>query len=214
MVSKASDDLPEPESPVMTTRASRGMETVMSLRLCSRAPETTMESWRGIHNQCMSPADERAPARPRLADDAESGAARARHVARGVAGADHQAIAAGLEPAVPEAPGEAGRARARGARLGEAALERDPAPAARAGAVAGRAGEPLAADAAQGPVLLDREGDPRGLAERVGDGRAGADRDAGAAPRRPEAPGVKPRAGDEGGRRRVRGGRAEHRLAP
>src|SRR4051794_16428404 len=30
----------------MTTNASRGSETVMSLRLCSRAPVTTMEFWR------------------------------------------------------------------------------------------------------------------------------------------------------------------------
>src|ERR1700755_477539 len=46
MVSKASDDLPEPESPVMTTRESRGSSTETSLRLCSRAPVTTMEFWR------------------------------------------------------------------------------------------------------------------------------------------------------------------------
>src|ERR1700759_1117925 len=46
MVSKASDDLPEPDSPVMTTSESRGSSTVTSLRLCSRAPVTTMEFWR------------------------------------------------------------------------------------------------------------------------------------------------------------------------
>src|SRR5918998_5376851 len=46
MVSKASDDLPDPERPVMTTSESRGSSTVTSLRLCSRAPETTMEFWR------------------------------------------------------------------------------------------------------------------------------------------------------------------------
>src|SRR3954447_21715039 len=46
MVSKASDDLPEPESPVITTRESRGSSTSTSLRLCSRAPVTTMEFWR------------------------------------------------------------------------------------------------------------------------------------------------------------------------
>src|ERR1700730_9895159 len=40
MVSKASDDLPEPDSPVITTRLSRGMSTSMFLRLCSRAPRT------------------------------------------------------------------------------------------------------------------------------------------------------------------------------
>src|SRR5918994_6503965 len=44
MVSNARDDLPLPESPVTTTITSRGMETVMSLRLCSRAPRTTIWS--------------------------------------------------------------------------------------------------------------------------------------------------------------------------
>src|SRR5690348_5746623 len=43
MVSKASDDLPEPDSPVITVRLSRGMSTSMFLRLCSRAPRTRME---------------------------------------------------------------------------------------------------------------------------------------------------------------------------
>jgi hypothetical protein len=41
-VSNASDDLPDPERPVMTVSASRGMVTSTSFRLCSRAPETTM----------------------------------------------------------------------------------------------------------------------------------------------------------------------------
>src|SRR3954454_3494257 len=41
MVSNASEDLPEPDRPVMTTSESRGSSTVMSLRLCSRAPLTT-----------------------------------------------------------------------------------------------------------------------------------------------------------------------------
>src|SRR5215471_6157694 len=44
MVSKASDDLPEPESPVITTSWSRGISRSMFLRLCSRAPLTTMRS--------------------------------------------------------------------------------------------------------------------------------------------------------------------------
>src|SRR3989442_1436341 len=44
MVSKASEDLPDPESPVMTVRAFRGISTVMFLRLCSRAPRTTNDS--------------------------------------------------------------------------------------------------------------------------------------------------------------------------
>src|ERR1700716_1113034 len=38
MVSKASDDLPEPDSPVNTTRRSRGISRSTFLRLCSRAP--------------------------------------------------------------------------------------------------------------------------------------------------------------------------------
>ena len=42
MVSKASDDLPEPDRPVITTSLSRGISTSMFLRLCSRAPLTTI----------------------------------------------------------------------------------------------------------------------------------------------------------------------------
>src|SRR3990172_7343865 len=45
MVSKARLDLPLPDRPVMTTSRSRGSSTVMFLRLCSRAPRTTIESW-------------------------------------------------------------------------------------------------------------------------------------------------------------------------
>src|SRR5213594_506178 len=44
MVSKASEDLPEPESPVRTTSWSRGSSTSMFLRLCSRAPRTMIRS--------------------------------------------------------------------------------------------------------------------------------------------------------------------------
>src|SRR6185369_11771518 len=44
MVSKASEDLPEPDRPVNTTRLSRGMATSMFFRLCSRAPR--MVIWR------------------------------------------------------------------------------------------------------------------------------------------------------------------------
>src|SRR5690606_6297566 len=43
MVSKASEDFPEPERPVMTIRLSRGRSTSTPLRLCSRAPRT--EIW-------------------------------------------------------------------------------------------------------------------------------------------------------------------------
>src|SRR5690242_10906217 len=38
MVSKASEDLPEPDRPVNTTSLSRGISTSMFFRLCSRAP--------------------------------------------------------------------------------------------------------------------------------------------------------------------------------
>src|SRR6185295_15652594 len=43
MVSKASDDLPDPLSPVITTRRSRGIVTSMFLRLCSLAPLMMIE---------------------------------------------------------------------------------------------------------------------------------------------------------------------------
>src|SRR5580700_842722 len=42
MVSKARLDLPDPDSPVMTTSLSRGISTEMFLRLCTRAPCTAM----------------------------------------------------------------------------------------------------------------------------------------------------------------------------
>src|SRR5690242_4772368 len=42
MVSKAREDLPEPESPVMTTSLSRWMSTSMCLRLWARVPLTTI----------------------------------------------------------------------------------------------------------------------------------------------------------------------------
>src|ERR1051326_4020710 len=44
MVSKARDDLPEPESPVTTVRRSRGISTLTFFRLCWRAPRTVMRS--------------------------------------------------------------------------------------------------------------------------------------------------------------------------
>ena len=40
IVSKASDDLPEPDTPVTTVIAPRGRSTSMPLRLCSLAPRT------------------------------------------------------------------------------------------------------------------------------------------------------------------------------
>src|SRR5919107_4176115 len=42
MVSKASDDFPEPDNPVNTTSLSRGMTRSTFLRLCSRAPRTAI----------------------------------------------------------------------------------------------------------------------------------------------------------------------------
>src|SRR5664280_1801428 len=42
MVSKASEDLPDPESPVTTVSVLRGMETERLRRLCCRAPRTVM----------------------------------------------------------------------------------------------------------------------------------------------------------------------------
>src|SRR5208282_2161655 len=47
MVSKASEDFPEPESPVITTSRSRGISRSMFLRLCSRAPLMTILSATG-----------------------------------------------------------------------------------------------------------------------------------------------------------------------
>src|SRR5579871_2070814 len=44
MVSKARDDLPEPDSPVNTMSRSRGRSTDTFCRLCSRAPRTTRRS--------------------------------------------------------------------------------------------------------------------------------------------------------------------------
>src|SRR3954462_2288769 len=42
MVSNASDDFPEPLSPVMTVSVFRGISTLMFFRLCWRAPRTLM----------------------------------------------------------------------------------------------------------------------------------------------------------------------------
>src|SRR5687767_13049820 len=45
MVSKASDDLPEPLSPVITTSLSRGISNVRFFKLCSRAPPSLIQSF-------------------------------------------------------------------------------------------------------------------------------------------------------------------------
>src|SRR5678815_714156 len=42
---RQSDDFPEPDSPVMTTRRWRGMSTSIFLRLWTRAPRTAIQSW-------------------------------------------------------------------------------------------------------------------------------------------------------------------------
>ena len=44
MVSNTRDDLPEPDTPVKTVMARLGMRSETSLRLCSRAPRTSMNS--------------------------------------------------------------------------------------------------------------------------------------------------------------------------
>src|SRR5688572_10179709 len=44
MVSNASEDFPEPDRPVITTRRSRGRSTSMFLRLWTRAPRTAIQS--------------------------------------------------------------------------------------------------------------------------------------------------------------------------
>src|SRR3989304_5019649 len=44
MVSKASEDFPDPEMPGGTTNLSRGISTVTFFRLCSRAPRTMIRS--------------------------------------------------------------------------------------------------------------------------------------------------------------------------
>src|SRR6266446_6049268 len=51
MVSKASEDLPEPDSTVKTTSLSLGMERETFLRLCSRAPRIVIWSV-GIGTLC------------------------------------------------------------------------------------------------------------------------------------------------------------------
>src|SRR5436190_23224403 len=45
MVSKASEDLPEPDKPVNTISASRGISRSTFFRLCSRAPRTWIVLW-------------------------------------------------------------------------------------------------------------------------------------------------------------------------
>src|SRR5215207_6962170 len=99
-----------------------------------------------------------------LADDPENRPARLAEVARAVAGADDEPVAARLQRLALETAAEAYGADPGEARLRGAALERDPPAAAGAGAVAAAA-RPAAADAAQTAVLLHADGHARGLVE-------------------------------------------------
>src|ERR671912_2857389 len=54
IVSKARLDLPDPDSPVKTIKASRGNSSETFLRLCSRAPRTTRLSVT-VHMLCAGP---------------------------------------------------------------------------------------------------------------------------------------------------------------
>src|SRR5688572_1844933 len=62
MVSKASEDLPEPDRPVITTRLSRGRSRSTFLRLCSRAPRTEMYLWSAMPLRRLSIIE--SPGRP------------------------------------------------------------------------------------------------------------------------------------------------------
>src|SRR5713101_5918528 len=44
MVSKASEDFPDPDTPVITVKRLCGIASEMSFRLCTRAPRISMES--------------------------------------------------------------------------------------------------------------------------------------------------------------------------
>src|ERR671932_677188 len=89
MVSKARLDLPEPDSPVITISALRGILRCRSLRLCSRAPETT-----------ISPCDLTASSlRGRLAGAATGPATSGRRLPAGAGGGRRPA------PPAPRLPG-------------------------------------------------------------------------------------------------------------
>src|SRR5437763_5279346 len=144
MVSKASEDLPDPDSPVMTTSALRGIATEMSRRLCSRAPETTICSAEDITPLECREANGCSPQR-KAATSGISGTS-----SRSGAGERDQAAAAGdVDPAAALAR----RAERRGAA--DAGAEGH---AARAGAQA----DELAA------VEVHRPDDPAGDDRRAG----------------------------------------------
>src|SRR5918912_3985580 len=54
MVSKASEDLPEPETPVTTVSFSTGMVNETFLRLLTRAPRTMIASWLMSENTAVA----------------------------------------------------------------------------------------------------------------------------------------------------------------
>src|SRR5437764_10742764 len=144
MVSKASEDLPDPESPVMTTSALRGIATEMSRKLCSRAPETTICSAEDITPLDCREANGCSPQR-KAATSGISGMS-----SRSGAGERDQAAAAGdVDPAA---------ALARRAELRGAADAGAEGHAARAGAQA----DELAA------VEVHRPDDPAGDDRRAG----------------------------------------------
>src|SRR5512144_1647416 len=71
MVSKASEDFPDPDRPVITTSWWRGISTVMFLRLCSRAPVTTIASAMSARLWERSPAMSRSAVASRSGDDVQ-----------------------------------------------------------------------------------------------------------------------------------------------
>jgi len=54
MVSNTSELLPDPETPVNTVRRRFGMSRLMSRRLFSRAPRTSIEPQAGIRSSCIA----------------------------------------------------------------------------------------------------------------------------------------------------------------
>ena len=75
MVSKASDDLPDPETPVTTVRALCGISKSMFFRLWTRAPRTMMLrlTWApGFFGQALASRNLRAPPQNGAARAAET----------------------------------------------------------------------------------------------------------------------------------------------
>src|SRR5690606_10669296 len=64
IVSKASDDFPDPDTPVTTTSAPRGRSTSIPFRLCSEAPRTDRTFTPALYGQRL-PAATAATPRPR-----------------------------------------------------------------------------------------------------------------------------------------------------